>query len=70
MLVDIAHFRRIDRGPSGGGILLHMVKIAQTLSARRWMMDLAAGRRNEEETDLRVRNCDSTGAVSGANRTS
>jgi hypothetical protein len=33
----------------------HMVKIAQTLSARRWMMDLAVDRRNEEETDLRVR---------------
>jgi hypothetical protein len=45
-------------------ILLHMVKIAQTLSAWRWMMDPAVARRNEEETDLRVRICDSTEAAS------
>jgi hypothetical protein len=45
-------------------ILLHMVKIAQTLSAWRGMMDLAVSRRNEEETDLRVRICDSTEAAS------
>jgi hypothetical protein len=41
-------------------ILLHMVKIAQTLSAWWWMMDPAAGRHNEEEADLRARICDST----------
>jgi hypothetical protein len=51
-------------------IQLDMVKIAQTPSARRWMMDPAVGRRNEEETDLRVRICDSTETISGANRTS
>jgi hypothetical protein len=45
-------------------ILLHMVKMAQTLLAWRRIMDLAVGRRNEEETDLRVRICDSTEAAS------
>jgi hypothetical protein len=36
-------------------IQLGMVKIGQTFSTSRSKMDLAVGRRNEEETDLRVR---------------
>jgi hypothetical protein len=47
--------RKRDDGKSRSEILARMVKIAQTLSIWQSKVGLAVGRRNEEETDLRMR---------------